>query len=150
MHIRWSMARNKVISKWIPNGPLKWEEKINRLRKFQMYRMPLSYRMTLKPLEERKFHYGCWAFCIKQYNINLRHRRYLPKVSTASSYTKQSLSFLDKIFKEIVAENAGNASQQFGVDGGLGIHFVQMVRRAGNLCRQPDRSAALRLQCLLD
>ena len=43
------------------------------------------------------------------------------------------LSILDKILKEIVSQNLRDALQQVGVDGVFGIHFVQMVGRAGDL-----------------
>ena len=57
-----------------------------------------------------------------------------------------SLSILDKVLKEIVIENVRDAFQQFGVDGGVGIHLIQMVGGARYLACKPYRGSALLLQ----
>ncbi len=57
---------------------------------------------------------------------------------------------MDKILKEIVIQNSGDALQQVGVDGGFGIHLVQMVRSTGNLCGQPDGGSPLFFQFRLN
>ena len=40
--------------------------------------------------------------------------------------------------------------QQTRVDGGVGVHLIQMVGRAGNLAGKPNRGPALLLQHGLD
>ena len=50
---------------------------------------------------------------------------------------------MDKISEKIVIQDSGDTLQQVGVDGGLGIHLVQMVRGAGDLCGQPDGGSPL-------
>ena len=49
-----------------------------------------------------------------------------------------------------LCQNDGDAFEQVGVDIGLGIHLIQMVRRAGNLCRQPNGAPPLLFQFCLD
>ena len=58
----------------------------------------------------------------------------------------KNLSILDKLLKEIIIQNVGNAFQQVGIDGGVGIHFIQMVGCARNLAGEPNRGSALLLQ----
>ena len=57
---------------------------------------------------------------------------------------------MDKISEKIVIQDSGDTLQQVGVDGGLGIHLVQMVRGAGDLCGQPDGGSPLLFQFRLD
>ena len=57
---------------------------------------------------------------------------------------------MDKVLKEIVIQNVRDALQQVRVDGGIGIHFIQMVGRAGNLSGEPNRSPSLLSQHGLD
>ena len=49
-----------------------------------------------------------------------------------------------------LCQNDGDAFEQAGVDVGLGIHLIQMVRRAGNLRRQPNGAPPLLFQFCLD
>ena len=53
---------------------------------------------------------------------------------------------MDKLPKKVVIQNLGNAFQQVGVDGGVGIHLIQMVGCARNLAGEPNRGSALLLQ----
>ena len=55
-------------------------------------------------------------------------------------------STLDKILEEIVVQDVGNVFQQSCVDGGVGVHLIEMVGRAGDLACEPNRGAALLLQ----
>ena len=57
---------------------------------------------------------------------------------------------MDKISEKIVIQDSGDTLQQVGVDGGLGIHLVQMVRGAGDLCGQPDGGSPLLFQFRLN
>ena len=68
------------------------------------------------------------------------------KIEKTIHFRYQFLSILDKVLKEIVVQNVGNAFQQACVNCCIGVNLIQMVGRAGNLACEPNRGSALLLQ----
>ena len=53
---------------------------------------------------------------------------------------------MDIFFKEVVVKNMAEMNEQVGIDGGIGIHLIQMVGRTWDLSGKPNSGPALLFQ----